>query len=235
MDVKFRVEIDSFQKISKIDNAWSHEDYKSLLSLMGLDDGFDTMDMSELKEMCLMSLNDFKPEEAAKFVLSHLFNKEITEGKIDQLSHQMPEESMWEEYSDYFFHKRLFNAYGLLREAFNGIFTKPTGVEFNVTVHSADKDDLCVFEKAPHAPIVRLLSCGLDANEILNRLCDEQIEGDTFKESEAIIWELEKVSHSNQEVKYKIISSELWFGGLEDVSQFEAHTHADSLVKTKEN
>ncbi len=234
MDVKFRVEIESFQKISKIDNAWSNEDYKSLLFLMGLEDGLDTMNITELKEMCLMSLNDYKPEEAAKFVLTHLFNEEITEGKIDQLSHQMPEESMWEEYSDYFFHKRLFNAYGLLREAFNGIFTKPTGVEFTVSIHSTDKDDLCVFEESPHASIVRLLSCGLDANEILNRLYDEQMAGDTFKESEAIVWELEKVSSIDQEVKYKIISSELWFGELADVSQFEAHSHADTLVKTKE-
>lgn len=235
MDLKFRVKIESFKKISKIENAWCNEDYKGLLSLMGLDDGLDAMNISELKEMCLMSLNDFKPEEAAEFVLTHLFNEELTEGKINQLSHQMPEESMWEEYPDYFYHKRLFNAYGLLREAFNGIFSKPTGVEFTFSIAGHDKDDFHVFKESPHASIVRLLSCGLDQSEILNRLCDEQIAGNTFKEAEAIAWELEEVARTDQEVKYRFISSELWFGGFEDVSQFEAYTHADTLGKNKEN
>lgn len=234
MDMKFSVEIESFRKISRIKDAWSGEDYKTLLYSMGLEDGLDAMNPDELKEMCLMSLNDFKPEEAARFVLTYLFNEEITEGKIDQLSHQMSEDSMWEEYSDYSFHKRFFNAYGLLREAFNGIFTEPTGVEFTVKIISQEKDSFDVFEEYPQAPIVRLLSCGLDAGEILNRLYDEQIAGDTFEESKAIVWELEETSRTDGEVKYNIISSQFWFGGLADVSQFDGHTHADLPGKTKE-
>ncbi|MDO9109956.1 MAG: hypothetical protein Q7U40_04815 [Desulfatirhabdiaceae bacterium] len=233
MQEKFSVEIVSFQKISEIENAWSADDYKALLSLMGLDDGFDAMNPGELKEMCLMSLNDFEPDEAAKFVLTYLFKEEITEGKIDQLSHQMSETRLWEESSDYLFHKRLFDAYGLLREAFNGIFSQPTGVEFTVNITSQNKDGFNVFEKSPHAALVRLLSCGLDAGEILNRLYAEQIAGDMFEESKGILWVLIDVSHSDQELKYKVISSEFWLGRLADVSQFEAHTHADTSDDTK--
>lgn len=234
MDVKFDVEIVSFKKISKIENAWGAEDYKALLSLMDLDDGLDSMNPDELKEMCLMSLNDFKPEEAAEFVLTHLFNEEMTEGKINQLSHQMPDESMWEEYPDYSFHKRFFNAYGLLREALPGVFTKPTGVEFTVNITAREKDAFDILEESPHASIARILSCGLGEGEILNRLYDEQIAGDTFKESKAIVWELEETARTEKEAKYKIISSEFWFGELAEVRHFEAHAHADTRGKKKE-
>lgn len=50
--------VDSFVeywiKISEIENTWSAKDYKALLSLMGLEDGFDAMTPGELKEMCLI-------------------------------------------------------------------------------------------------------------------------------------------------------------------------------------
>jgi len=190
MQEKFNVEVVSFQKISEIENTWNTEDYKVLLSLMDLDEGLDSLEPSELKEMCLMSLNDFEPDEAAKFVLTYLFEDEITEGKIDQISRQMPEGHLWEEYSDCLFHKRFFDAYGLLREAFNGIFAQPMGVELTVNITSENKDSFIVFKESPHAALVRLLSCGLDAGEIINRLYDEQIAGDQFEEAKGIIWDL---------------------------------------------
>ncbi len=233
MQNAYRVDVISFKKISEIENTWNAEDYKALLSLMDMADGLDSMNPSELKEMCLMSLNDFEPHEAAKYVLTYLFKEEITEGKIEQLSHQMPENRMWEESSDYLFHKRLFDAYGLLREAFNGIFKQPTGVEFTVKITSQEKDTFNDFKESPHSVLVRLLSCGLDAGEILNRLYDKQIAGDKFEESKGILWDIEDVSDTDQEVKYKLISSEFWFGGLADVSQFEADTHADSNDETQ--
>jgi hypothetical protein len=133
------------------------------------------------------------------------------------------------------FHKRLFDAYGLLREAFNGIFKQPTGVEFTVKITSQEKDGFNVFKESPHSSLVRLLSCGLDGGVILNRLYDKQISGDTFEESKGILWAIEDVSDSDQEVKFKLISSEFWFAGLADVSQFAAHTHADSNVEAQSN
>ncbi len=231
MPKNFSVNIDSFQKISVIENAWKPDDYKALLSLMELDEGFESMSASEIQEMCLMSLNDYEPDEAAKYVLTYLFGREITEGKIDQLSHQMAEDCMWEEYSDPFFHKRLFDAYGLLRSAFNGVFPKPTGVQFTVSVTSQNPVALTVFQKSPHAPLVRLLAGGLDEGEILNRLYDEQISGDTFEEAKGILWELKEDLHTDQKVKYTIISSTLWFGALAGVDHFEAQTHPDTTKK----
>lgn len=229
----FSVDVMSFQKISKIESAWGEDDYKALLSLMEIDDGFDNMGPDEIKEMCFMSLTDFEPDEAARFVLTYLFEGQLSKGKIDQLSHQMPEDSMWEEYPDPFFHKRLFDAHGLLRSAFNGVFAKPTGVQFTVSITSQHKEAFRIFQKTPHAPLVRLLSRGLSEGDILNRLYAEQIAGNNFAEAKGILWDLKEVEHTDQEVRYSVTSSELWFGELADVGQFEAQTHGDSSEKAE--
>ncbi len=230
---KFSVDIVSFKKISEIQNSRTTENYKSLLALMGLDEDLDAMTPSELKEMYLMSLNDFEPDDAAKFVLTFLFTEQLTPGKIEQLSHEMPEDRMWEEYADHAMHKQLFNAYGLLREAFNGVFDRPTGVQFTVNIRAKDSSAFSVFKESPHTALVRLLSCGLDESEVINRLYDEQIAGNTFAEAEGILWDLKEISHTDHELQYPVTSSEFWFKGLAKVTQFEAKAHADILEEVE--
>jgi hypothetical protein len=68
MNKEFNVEILSFLKISEIEDAWTADDYNALLSMMDIgEDDLGGMDESELKEMCLMSLNDFEHHESVNF------------------------------------------------------------------------------------------------------------------------------------------------------------------------
>ncbi|GGQ31037.1 hypothetical protein [Shewanella litoralis] len=229
MQAQFTVQIDSFHKISKIPNAWSNEDYLHLMALMGLDDGLEGMDSTELREMCMMSLNDLGDVEAAKIVLSHLFIDEVTEGKIDQLANDMVGDRMWEEYSDCLFHERFFSAYALLREAFNGVFAQPTGVEFSVNITAKDADDLTLFDESLHAAMVRLLSAGLSPDALMHRLYEDQIKGTHFPESEGILWKLELVASEGLSRQYKMVSSAFWFEQFANVEQFDANSHADTV------
>ena len=73
------------------------------------------------------------------------------------------------------YHMSLFNAYGLLRKAYNGIFKEPTGVKFTVKITANKNDSFEIFDPSLHAVIVRLLSNGLNEAAILNRLYEEQI------------------------------------------------------------
>ena len=115
MNNEFNVEILSFAEISEIENAWKADDYIALLSMMDIaEDELGGMSEAELKEMCLMSLNDFEHHESAQFLLAHIFKDEITEGKIDQLSHQMIENKLWEEHADSAYHWSLLIAIGIL-------------------------------------------------------------------------------------------------------------------------
>jgi hypothetical protein len=59
--------------IGKIQNVWSIKVYRALMSIMDFDDDVDAMEAAELREVCMMSLNDLEPAEAAKVVLTHLF------------------------------------------------------------------------------------------------------------------------------------------------------------------
>ncbi len=228
MNKEFNVEILSFLKISEIENAWMADDYKTLLAMMGIgEDELSGMSESDLEEMCLMSLYDFEDHESAKFLLAHIFKDRITEGKIDQLSHQMVENNLWEEHANPAYHRSLFNAYGLLRKAYNGTFSEPTGVQFTIKITANKKDSFEIFEPSLHAVIVRLLANGLNESAILNRLFEEQIRGEHFPAAKNILWMEKELSKTDKERQYEITSSYLWFGGLENVMSFEANAHAD--------
>lgn len=226
MTAQFNVQIGSFRKINKIPNAWSNKDYLQLMAIMGLNDGLDDMEESELREMCMMSLNDLEAIEAAKIVLTHLFT-ELAEGKIDQLSNDMIGDRMWEEYSDCLLHEGFFSAYALLREAFNGVFAEPTGVEFTVNVTATDADDLSIFDQSLHASMVRLLASGLSPDVLLHRLFEDQITGTQFPEATGILWQLESVTSEGLSRQFKMVSSDFWFGQLANIEMFEASAHAD--------
>ena len=150
----------------------------------------------------MMSLNDLEAHEAANVVLTHLFADELareglTEGKIEQLSHDMSDDHLWEEFSDCLYHERFFNAYALLREAFNGVFAKPTGVEFVVNVTAKNRQDLSIFDESASSSMVRLLANGMNDNALLHRLYEDQIKGDEFPQAPGIVWQLKQLTETD--------------------------------------
>ena len=226
MQAKFTVQIDSFKKISKIPNAWSGDEYKALLTLMDFDDDVDAMDAAELREMCMMSLNDQEPVGAAKVVLTHLF-PELSAGKIDQISHDMLDDRSWEEYPDCLLHERFFSAYALLREAFNGTFAKPTGVELAITVTAEHIEEMAIFDESLHSSIVRLLANGQGDDVLINRLYEDQIKGTHFPEAPGLVWQLKQVADEGTTRQFSLVSSYFWMESFEQVESFEAESHAD--------
>lgn len=175
-----------------------------------------------------MSLNELEPPEAAKIVLDHVFaDEDLTDGKTDQLAHDLPDDKLWEQSPELDFHYRLFNAYSLLRQAYNGIFPQPTGVELTLKVTVENPEDLAVFDVSPKAPMARLLAAGMGEKAIINRLYDKQIAGSQFAEAEDILWVLESMSSSDVMREFKIVSSSFWLEDMQDIKQFEAETYAD--------
>jgi len=227
MNPKFSVQVTAFRKLNKIQNAWSNEDYHALMSIMDLDDGLEGMDASELREMCMMSLSDLEPNEAAKVVLTHLFSDELTAGKIEQVSHDMPDDRLWEEYSNCLYHERFFSAYALLREAFNGIFAQPTGVEMTISVTAKQRDDLAIFDESQASAVVRLLASGLTDDILINRLFEDQIQGDQFPEAEGIVWRLAQSADNGLTREFSFISSFFWFEPFGHISEYDGTSHAD--------
>lgn len=231
MKTSFKVERLFFKTINELPNAWNDKNYRDLLEIM---DYGDTSELApdELKEMCLMSLTDNEPEDAAKIVLEYIFKDRLTKGQIENLSNEMLDEKMWEEYADLSLHEEFFNANQLLYQAFNGKFPQPEAVKFQVKVTANQKDGIMVFEDYPEAPLIRLLVSSMPQNTLIFRLFEEEVNGEQFKDAKDIIWQLEIERIDNQEMVFGIISSNYWFHDFKYVKAFEANTHDDVVCET---
>jgi hypothetical protein len=225
----FNVTRTGFKTITALPDSWSDQDYKNLLEQMDFD-GIAALVPEELKEMCLMSLTDNEPEEAAKLVLEYIFKDKLNGGQIANLSNELLDEKLWEEYADLSMHEDFFNVHQLLYDAFEGTFPHAEAVSFSVKLTAKDKKALAVFDHFAEAPLIRLLVAGLPNNNLIYRLFDEQVDGEKFKEAKDIIWQLKAEKGQQNEITFHVVSSTYWFKDFKYAEPYEAETHADESI-----
>lgn len=228
MKTKFNVEVLKFSTIQELPGAWSNEDYKALLEVTEFGDTSEIPE-NELKEMALMAITDNEPDEAAKIILEYIFKDRLTDGQKDNLSHEMIDEKIWEEYADLSMHEEFFNAGQFLYKAYNGKFPNPDAVQFQVKVIGKNSHDLELFDQDTEATLLRLLVNGMPDNTLIKRLFNEKIEGEDFDEAKDIIWQLKKIDSDTTSVTFEAISSNYWFHDLKFVESFEGETRVDTL------
>jgi hypothetical protein len=228
MKIHFTVEPLKFETIEELPHAWNDGDYKKLLDTMEYGDTSD-LSTQELKEMCLLSLADNEPDEAAKIVLKYVFGERLNPGQIDNLSHEMIDEKVWEEYAELSMHEEFFNATQLLYKAFNGKFPHPQGVRFTVKITSKEKIGVEIFEKDAETALIRLLVQGMPENTLINRLFDEELEGGYFKDAKDIIWQYTQETAEENSLVFEIITSTYWFQDFKYAESF------DAVLKTEED
>lgn len=228
MKTRFEVERLNFKTIHELPNSWSNQDYKILLEIMDYGDAAN-LAPEELREMCLMSLTDNEPEDAAKIVLEYVFKDRLTKGQIDNLSNEMLDEKIWEEYADLAMHEELFNVNQLLYEAYNGKFPQPEAVKFQVKITGIDNGKFSILKKFPEAPLIRLLVSGMPQNTLIFRLFEEQIAGGKFIDAKDIIWQIKIDFVNEKERLVEVISSLYWFHDFKYITEFKGDTHADEI------
>ena len=135
MKIQCKVQVLKFSTISELPSTWTVSNYKDLLKEMDFD-GIEAIAENEIKDMCHMALTDYEPEEAAEMVLSYIFKDRLNFKQIQNLSHEMLDEKLWEEYADLSMHEDFFNVGQLLYEAFDGKFPHPEAVRFQVKVRA---------------------------------------------------------------------------------------------------
>lgn len=224
----FSLEPLSFQTIDELPHSWQSKDYQALLQRMEYDNAEEIVD-SELKAMCLMCFTDLEPAEAAQVTLGYLFADQLSEGQIENLSHQMLTEKLWEEYPELSLHQGFFKATQLLHSAYNGKFPRAEAVQFQIKLTAEQAASLSLFETNPAAPLLRLLAQGMPDNALLNRLFSEQLAGDSFPEAQHIIWQLATIEKTNLHLVFEIVSSAYWLEDFKYADSYLAQTQADSL------
>ena len=230
---QFTVERLSFSTLTELPNTWQNKDYKALLIKMNYDNP-GAISEAELKEMCLMSFTDMEPREAAEIVLGYLYPEELNAGQIENLSHQMLTEKLWEENPELPLHKGFYQATQLLHDAYNGTFPATKAVEFQVKCTAENPADLAVFAGEPAAPLLRLLAPGLSDKALINRLFSSQLEGDKFEEAKSMLWQLTIREKTENSIVFDVVSSAYWLEDFKYADSYEATTHADAVAAEEE-
>lgn len=208
--MNFTILLKNIKSIDKIDGAWTSDDFINLLEAFEYPDA-KSIPEADLFEMLSMAISDYEPEEAAEVVLKYKLDKVLNQGQINNLSHEMLDDKVAEEYPNIALHYPLFNINQLLYEAYNGKFprTLASVIDFELVF----KGKIEVTKEI----ILRTISDLLSKKSVLKRLFNDQLDsGNPLNDAESIIWEL-KASGENT---YRIITSDYWLNS-EDFEQEE--------------
>lgn len=200
--MKCSVNVADITTIEEIDGFWTNEDYIELLDRLDFPDAKNVA-TEELKDMLFMAITDYKPEEAAEIVLTYKFSNILSKGQIENLSHEMLEDSVTEEFADISLHYPLFNINRLLYSAFNGKFpnTKASLISLGLKFPTNQK------VKITKEIVLKAICNGLNKNNLVNRIFEDQLLGKAeFLEAENIIWILGKSGEGN----ISITTSDYW-------------------------
>ncbi len=212
-NMSYKVQINAIESIDEIANYWTENDYRQLLELFDFPDS-KSINAENLLEMLQMAITDFEPADAARVLLQYKLSEELSEGQMDQMSHDMLLDKISEEYPNISLHYTLYNINQLLFKSFNGTFpnTKATRLEFNINNENN--------RQLSKAELLRLLYKGLSPSNLLIRMFEEQLTTNAdFPDAENIIWELQ----TNDNINYQLITSEYWLSREDVVSdEFEA-------------
>ena len=196
--MKYHIIINSVKAVESLKDAWSKDDYLALLEKFELE-GESSSSFKELEELLFLAISEYETNEAAAIILEYRLSDYLNENQIDQVSHEMLQDKISEEYPDISLHQELFNINQLLYKAYNGTFpnAKATIIEFEI---SPDKD-------VSKEIILKAFDKTLAEGNVIKRLFGNQLAGkEAFDEAESIIWDLTATGNSS----YTLTTSEYW-------------------------
>ncbi|WP_436517344.1 hypothetical protein [Ekhidna sp. To15] len=222
MKITYEVKVRSFEEVHELPNSWSNEEFKEILEEADFDD-VDELDPDELRSYTIMALQELEADEAAELVLNYKLGDKLSKGQIQNLSNEMMDEKLWEEYTDINLHNELYDCSVLLKWAFPGRFPETDAVKCTIEVASGSLEPLAGINKTF---LTRLLAQGMDDHAIINRLFDKQVNGAPFPEAEGIIWQFE-AAESLDKTLITIYSSNYWLHSMDEVDHYvsEAISH----------
>ena len=217
----YRVNVDKLEELAELDGGWQSSDYIAVLERLEVH-GAAQIAAEELREMCLLALQDLEPPAAAALLLKFRLGKQLSEGQIRNYSIESQHERLWEQAADLQFHHTMFNVASLLNAANPVEFPTPDALRVTLTIEGADAALLDLFhDKMDRAVLVRLLSAGMDSSAILNRLFGDQIAKGKVADADSIIWLVQIDTSTGSSIRLQITSSAYWLSGMRQTESFE--------------
>jgi hypothetical protein len=201
--MKFQIKITSFKTLDQVADYWTTADYIQLLDLFGFPDA-ESAEEDSLRELLMMAITDYEPNEAAAIVLTYKLSEDLSKGQIEQISNDMLLDKIAEEYPEISLHATLFHVNQLLYKAFNGRFPNTKASQFECTITPLDKNKNIEITKEA---MLKLLDGGLSDSNLINRLFGDKMTGNApFTEAESILWDMQTSDRTN----FKVLTSEYW-------------------------
>lgn len=198
--MKYKINIENIHTVDEIPEYWTNEDYVQLLEKFDYPDAEDSGTES-LRELLFMAMTDFEPTEAARVVLSYKLGEHLSEGQIDQISNDMLNDKVCEEYPEMELQAALFHINQLLFKGYNGKFPSSSATLIECSITPSVKNNESVLTKEM---VLRLFNDGLSDRNIIKRLFEEQLKDTAdFPEAENIIWDLQ----NREKHHYRITTS----------------------------
>lgn len=229
MTINFQVRILSFSNLREIEGARTSHHFATLLDAMDYGDTSGMTD-EELREMCIVSLQDLEPVEAAYQVLKHDMAGDLRDGQIRNAASEMLDEKLWEEYADSSYHERMFNAGSLLYAAIPAAFPKPDAVRVELEVSATSESAWRLLNASPsESLLVRILADGMDNHAVLHRLYGEELKGNHFPTADEVVWIVRTEVTGEHIMKIEVISSGYWLDALHDTKSYESTAYPDKV------
>ena len=219
--------MEGFRVLEEIVGAWDPAAYRALLQHLEYEEGADASD-DDLAELCVMSLQDMQPTEAATALLTHRMSDVMVKGKIQSVVEDMRDEKLWEYFADMSLHERLFSVGTLLYRAFPDTFPQPDAVQVELSIKATNDPAQALLGRPLHESLlVRLLADGMEPDATLHRLFDEQLAGKAFPEADTIVWTVVSEVTAPHVLSVDVISSAQWLDPLRDTKSFESSASPD--------
>ncbi|MEX2567333.1 MAG: hypothetical protein WD431_15425 [Cyclobacteriaceae bacterium] len=214
--MKYKIKINQLTTVEEVNEYWSEEDHIALLEKMDFPDAKKAK-KENLKELLLMAITDFEPNEAAAIILEYKLSDELNEGQIQQISNDMLLDKIAEEYPEIGLHATLFHINQLLYKAFNGKFPNTKASIIDCVIQPVAGS---IQEDINKETALKLLSHGLSESNLIKRLFGEKLDSNTpFEEAEAIVWNLKELKKDH----FEMLTSTYWIGKEDFIAeQFEA-------------
>jgi len=218
----FEVKITAFKDLKEIKGAWTNEHYLKIMEELEYTD-IDGMSEADIIETCIMLMQDQEPEDAALMLLKLRLGDKLKEGQLKNISNEMMDEKLWEEYAEPAFHEELFNIASFLYKVSPNKFPKPDAVELDFDLRGLNEKSVEELKyNCAENFILNVLASAMDENAIIHRLYGEQLKSFSVEEASKILWTLSKCTADDGTISVKLISSGYWLDSLKGIDTFES-------------
>ena len=231
--IKISVKPISTEKVNRLQNSWSIDDYKAIIELLGGE--YSNLEPAEVEEYMHMIISDNEVTESAYEILNYALGEHLSEGQLRNLANEMEEDKMWEEYPDMAFHREIFKVNQLLFRAYNGKVPKGEALILKLKVRSSDAEYNALLLAKDADAIFRIILAGTDSHSKLHRLFDVDAAREYIDEAQHILWHINAHQTAPNEIELSVTSSQYWLDSFNDELEYDVKIDLDIYKQEAED